>query len=94
MKQDESETTLIIKRSSLLIDEKESTVINFSDISAYRKLKKQTEISTLLKTINATVHHEMLTPLKANVHMCNRLLKQVKGNKQAYKLAKILFVSN
>ena len=41
MKQDESETTLIIKRSSLLIDEKESTVINFSDISAYKKLKKQ-----------------------------------------------------
>ena len=80
MKQEGSETALIIKRSSLLIDEKESTVINFSDISAYRKLKKQEQITMLLKTLNATVHHEMLAPLKANIHICNRLLKLVKGN--------------
>ena len=94
MKQDESETALIIKRSSLLIDEKQSTLINFSDISDYRKLKKQEQITMLLKTLNATVHHEMLAPLKANIQICNRLLKLVKCNKEAKKLAQVLFVSN
>lgn len=59
--------TLIIKRSDLLIDEKESSVINFTDITTYRRLKKQEETNKLLRTLNTTVHHEMLAPLKANI---------------------------
>ena len=36
----DSSKTIIIRRSELLIDDKESTVINFSDITTYRRLKK------------------------------------------------------
>ena len=35
----DSSKTIIVRRSELLIDDKESTVINFSDITTYRRLK-------------------------------------------------------
>ena len=74
----EGSKTIIIKRSELLIDDKESTVINFTDITTYRRLKKQEETNSLLRTLNTTVHHEMLAPLKANIQICGRVLRLVR----------------
>ena len=86
--------TLIVKRSTLMINEKESTVMSFSDITAYKRLKKQKEISKLLRAINMTVHHEMLAPLKANIEICGRLIKLLKDYPVQKDMAQILFVSS
>ena len=61
---DISPKTIIVNRMNLNFDDDSpSLLINMTDISAYIGLKKQQEINTLLKTLNASVHHEMIVPL-------------------------------
>ena len=57
------EKTIILKRNDLMIDGKECQVVNFIDLSVYTKLKQEKENNELLKTLNTSVHHEMLAPL-------------------------------
>ena len=59
---------------SLNFNEKESTVINFTDVSDFYQLKKKEDANNLLKTLIASVHHEMVVPLKVNVEMAERLM--------------------
>ena len=59
----------------LIFDNVECSVINFTDITRYKKLKQQEEINNLLKTLNASVHHEMAVPLKVNVELSQRLVQ-------------------
>ena len=54
-------------------NEVESRVINFTDITSYIRLKHEEEVNNLLKTLNASVHHEMVVPLKVNIEMADRL---------------------
>ena len=35
----------------------------------------------MLKTLNASVHHEMLAPLKANIDISRRLFRELKSKK-------------
>ena len=51
----------------MIFEDKECELINFIDITAYIGLKKEQENNKLLKTLNTTVHHEMLAPLRANI---------------------------
>ena len=57
----------------LSFNEVESTVINFTDITSYIRLKHEEEVNNLLKTLNASVHHEMVVPLRVNIEMADRL---------------------
>ena len=50
-------------------------MLQFTDIGVENKLKKEQEKNNMLKMLNATVHHEMLSPLKTNVILANRLLQ-------------------
>ena len=65
--------TIIVNRMNLLYSEEDCVVINFTDISTFQKLKVQEENVNLLKTLNASVHHEMVVPLKVNIEMAERL---------------------
>ena len=47
-----------------------------------------------MKTLNTTVHHEMLAPLRANVDICKRLLDYVKYDEISKKLVQIILVSS
>ena len=60
--------------------------MNFIDVTAFIKLKQEKESNELLKQLNTTVHHEMLAPLKANVDICQRLLRKLRSNEEAKKL--------
>ena len=75
---EKEEKVVIMKRNDLIIDEKECQVVNFIDISSFIRLKQEKENNELLKTLNTTVHHEMLAPLRANVDICQRLLRKLK----------------
>ena len=66
--------TIIVKRNALFFDNIECSVFNFTDITQYKKLKQQEEVNVLLKTLNASVHHEMVVPLKVNVELSYRLM--------------------
>ena len=64
-----------MNRMEMTFNEKECWVINFTDITAYKRLKLEEETTRLLKTLNASVHHEMITPLRANVDISERLVR-------------------
>ena len=67
LENDEDEKTLIVERNEMFIKERQCQVVNFIDITAYKKLEQEKENYSLLKTLNTTVHHEMLAPLHTNV---------------------------
>ena len=92
--QTKEDKTVILKRNDLIIDEKECQVVNFIDISTYKKLKQEKVNNELLRTLNTTVHHEMLAPLRANVEICKRLLIKLKKDQDALRLIQIMLVSS
>ena len=62
----------------LTFNEKECQVLNFTDITMYNQLQKEQENIRMLKTLNMSVNHEMLTPLKANIEISSRLFRKLK----------------
>ena len=92
---DVSPKTIIVNRMNLNFDDDSpSLLINMTDISAYIGLKKQQEINTLLKTLNASVHHEMIVPLQVNVDMAKRLKKSLKKFPSEKRLAENIIISS
>ena len=69
-------------------------MISFTDISTFQQLKHEQEMNNLLKTLNASVHHEMLVPLKVNVEMAQRLLKKLKKFPFERKLCENILISS
>ena len=61
--------TIIVKRMDFMFQEKECQIINITDLTAYIKLQKEEDTNRLLKTLNASVHHEMLTPVKTMIEI-------------------------
>ena len=87
--------TIIVKKMSLNFNEKQSTVINLTDVSAFYQLKQKEDANNLLETLIASVHHEMVVPLKVNVEMAERLIINLAGMPAEKKLAEnILIASN
>ena len=87
---EENGQSLIVKRTNLFFNEKECQVLNFTEITAYKRLEQERETNKLLKTLNASVHHEMLTPLKANVEMAERLYRCLHSFPHEKKLAQTI----
>ena len=86
---------MIVQKKSLNFNEKESTVINFTDVSDFYQLKQKEDANNLLKTLIASVHHEMVVPLKVNVEMAERLSIKLTDFPSELKLVEnILIASN
>ena len=75
----EKDITLIVKRMEFIFNDKECQVLNFTDITTYKRLKKEEEKGRLLNTLYTSVHHEMLGPLKANVDIAILLMKNLQN---------------
>ena len=75
-------------------NDEECVVISFTDISTYERLKHEEEVNNLLKTLYASVHHEMLVPLKVNVEMALRLNKALKNFPIEKKLCESILISS
>ena len=69
--------TIVIKKINMNFNDKVSTVINFTDVTSVYQLKKKEDANLYLKTLIASVHHEMLVPLKVNVEMAERLINKL-----------------
>ena len=77
---DFNDTTLIVKRTNLLFSGMECVVLNFEDITAIKKLKKEEEKSRMMSNLYSSVHHEMIGPLKSNEEAAVRLIRSLKDN--------------
>ena len=86
--------TIIVKRTPMTFNDAQSSVISFTDITAYKRLQKEQEINNLLKTLNATVHHEMIVPLNVNLDMAIRLKKCLKKFPHELKLVETILISS
>ena len=85
-----AEKTVIIKRMDFFFQEKECKIINITDLTAYTKLQKEEDANRLLKTLNASVHHEMLTPVKTIIEISQRLLNKMSSFPQEKKMVKTI----
>lgn len=86
-------TSLIVTRMPLIFNNLECQVINFTDITTYKRLEKQEQTNSLLKTLNMTVHHSMIGPLKSNLALSMRLIRNLKKNVVMKEAAKSIFVT-
>ena len=69
--------TFIVKRISLLFNDRECQTLNFIDITAQKSLKQVQQRTEQLSALSASVHHEMLGPLKSNVDLANALMRHL-----------------
>ena len=92
--EDQEEKSFIMTQSELILNEKESIVVSLTDITAYKRLRMQEHNNLLLKHLNATVHHEMLAPLKANIEISGRIIRRLKKDPETCKMARIIFISS
>ena len=69
-----------MKRISLLFNDRECQTLNFIDITAQKSLKQVQQRSDQLSTLSASVHHEMLGPLKSNVEFADALMRHLSSS--------------
>ena len=55
----------------------ECQVLNFTNITPFEQLKQEKETNKLLKTLTASVSHEMLTPLNIIIDIAEMLLETI-----------------
>ena len=85
--------SLIVKRVGMTFNDRECVVLNFTDITTYKKLEEERETSKLLKALNASVHHEMIGPLKNSVDICKRLIALLPNKAEKRMLQTVLISS-
>ena len=90
----QAQKTIIVKRMDFMFQEKECQIINITDLTAYIKLQKEENTTRLLKTLNASVHHELLTPVKTMIEISQRLIKKMSKYPQEKKMVKTLLLSS
>ena len=80
---------------NIIYNDSECKALQFTDITANQKFRREQEKRRMLQFLNATVHHEMLSPLKSNVILTKRLLNDTMfENKKVKDMIKILSVSS
>ena len=90
-----SDRQILVKRLKIIYNDSECSALQFTDITANQNLRKEKERSKMLEMLNATVHHEMLSPLKSNVLLSKRLLKETTlDNQKVKEMIKTLSVSS
>ena len=88
-----TQTALVLKRTRLLFNGKRCVALNFQDITAFQRLKKEEENKTLMQTLYSSVHHEMIGPLKNNVILIEQLMKLLEHTNQK-RLAQLIMFSS
>ena len=77
----------------IIFNGKESQLLTLTDITIHKKLEAQENKNRLLTTMNASMHHEILTPLKVNIQIAEKLSK-LQDITQLKEMAQIVSVSS
>ena len=59
----------------IVFDDRESQLLTLTDITIHRKLELQENKNHILTMMNANMHHEIVTPLKVNINVAEKLSK-------------------
>ena len=71
-------------------NDEECQVLNFTDITPFESLKQEKEANKLLKTLSASVSHEMVAPLNANIDIAELLLERITKEEERHMLKMII----
>ena len=93
MEEEQVDRTIIVKRTELSFNDLECQVINFTEITTYKKLEQARITSRLLRALNASAHHEMLGPLRANIDISTRLIRQLK-DEELKRMSQTILISS
>ena len=89
-----SQKTLLVKKMDFTFNDQESQIISITDLSAYIKLKKEEDTVHFLSALNASVHHEMITPIKTTIDIAKRLLKKFLKIPQERKMIETILLAS
>ena len=71
------ERTIIVKRTDLRFNNQECQVLNFSETTIMKQLKKEEERRKTLEVINTEVYQELISPLKTKADLVEQLMFKV-----------------
>ena len=77
----------------IIFNDRESQLLTLTDITIHRKLEQQENKNHMLTMMNANIHHEIVTPLKVNINVAEKLSK-LKDVSQLKEMAQIVSVSS
>ena len=86
--------TFIVKRMDFIFEDQECQIINVTDLTAYTKLQKEEDENKLLKMLNASIHHEMLTPVKTMIEISQRLVSKLSKFPQEKRMVETMLISS
>ena len=89
----EQDKTFIVKRVSVSFNDTECQVLNFRDITPFKQLKQEQDVSNLHKSLSASVHHEMIGPLRSNVQLAESLVESLTNDSLKKKAELVLITS-
>ena len=78
---------------NIIFNGEESELITFTDTTIQKRLELQEHKNRLLTTMNASMHHEILTPLKVTIQIAERL-KSLQDFTQLKEMAQIVSISS
>ena len=77
----------------IVFNERDSQLLTLTDITIHKKLELQESKNHILAMMNANMHHEILTPLKVNVQVAEKL-STLQDVSQLKEMAQIVSVSS
>ena len=72
-RQAKSDRLVIVTHMKMDFDGKESQLLTFNDMTVYKRLQVEENKNRQLKSLNASMQHEILTPLKINLQVAEGL---------------------
>ena len=73
-------------------DGKESQLLTFNDMTVYKRLQVEENKNRQLKSLNASMQHEILTPLKINLQVAEGL-SELKDLQKVREMAQVISAS-
>ena len=88
-----TQLTILVHRMDLNFNDKECQVLNFTDVTLFQSLKQEKQTTQLLKTLTASVSHEMLAPLNGTIEIAEMLMEQMQQERSRQMLKMIITAS-
>ena len=84
---------IIVTRMEIVFNERDSQLLTLTDITIHKRLELQENKNHILTMMNANMHHEILTPLKVNIQVAEKL-STLQDISQLKEMAQIVSVSS
>ena len=91
-RQAKSDRLVIVTQIKMDFDGKESQLLTFNDMTVYKRLQVEENKNRQLKSLNASMQHEILTPLKINLQVAEGL-SELKDLQKVREMAQVISAS-